>query len=239
MAKVIFEKNRKFRLEEKVLNLEGRNYMRAEKYLNKTPRKLKYIGNKYFNEKKYKLGLKCIRIVIGMENGRNMQNLYWMGFLLTMVKPAKIDLAVKYFQKAANGGYKDAYYPLGAFYTELGEYKLAEFYLKRAEENKDNSSLKGLGDLYTILGNYELASYYYDKGIEIFKDTNIGDTIMCNLGNMYQEQKKYKEAEYYYRNILDRRKHRWASYKLGTMYEEMGDCELAEKYYKEANHKKY
>ena len=236
MAKVIFEKNRKFRLEEKILNLEGRNYKKANKYLNKTSRELKYIGNKYFNGKKYKLGLKCIKIVISMENGQNMQNLYWMGFLLTMLKPAKIDLAVKYFQKAANGGYKDAYYPLGSFYIELEEYKLAEFYLKRAEEN---SSLKGLGDLYTILGNYELAKYYYEKGIEIFKDTDFGDTIMCNLGNMYQEQKKYKEAEYYYRNILDRREYRRASYKLGTMYEEMGDSELAEKYYKEANHKKY
>ena len=238
MSKVIFEKNRKFRLEEKILNLEGKNYKTAGKFLNKTPRKLKYIGNKYSIEKKYKLSLKCMEIVIGMENGKNMQNLYWMGSLLTMEKPAKIDLAVKYFQKAANGGYKDAYKPLGVSYRILGEYKLAEYYLKKAEEEKDDSAFKGLGDLYTILGNYELAEYYYEKGIESFKNSDFADMIICDLGNMYQEQKKYEEAEYYYKSILNRRKYKRASYKLGTLYEEKGDYELAEKYYKEADHKK-
>lgn len=170
MAKIIHKRNKKNYIEEKILNLKKKNYKYAEKYLKRTSRKLKHMGNCYYLEEKHELAIKYFEIVIGMENGGNMQNYYWMGFILSRLR--RNYLAVKYFQKAANGGYVDAFYTLGCYYTERKEYKLAEYYLKKSEENKDKSSSKGLGDLYTELENYELAGYYYEKGNK-YKQLNL------------------------------------------------------------------
>ncbi|TYQ16598.1 UNVERIFIED_CONTAM: TPR repeat protein [Acetivibrio alkalicellulosi] len=125
-----------------------------------------------------------------------------------------------------------ASYELGRFYhVEKKEYKKAEEYYKKAEEQGDVGALLNLGVLYkNEYKEYKKAEEYYKKAEEQ------GDVkALLNLGILYKnEYKEYKKAEEYYKKAEEQGDVR-ALLDLGVLYDDIyKDYKKAEEYYKKA-----
>jgi tetratricopeptide (TPR) repeat protein/CHAT domain-containing protein len=147
---------------------------------------------------------------------------------------------------------------LGSLFFEMGDYKTAEIYYKKALETRKKflgedhiefaNSLNDLGILYSDMGNYKAAESYYKQTMEIRKNA-LGEEhpdyaeTLNNLGTLYNEIGNYKAAEPYYKQALEiKRKalgeehpdYAMTLNNLGSLYHEMLDYEAAIFYYNKA-----
>ncbi|MXN90500.1 hypothetical protein GR160_04605 [Flavobacterium sp. Sd200] len=116
------------------------------------------------------------------------------------------------------------YSVMGMSYNYLGIHQESIRYelmgAKLGEENGDESTSMGIlynsiGMSYFNLQNYALAQKYHEKGYEyavINKDTYLIYTIASNIVNAMLFQKKYKEADRFFNNVIQ-------NYKPGTVTE--------------------
>ena len=97
------------------------------------------------------------------------------------------------------------YNNIGTTYEMLKNYNMAgDYYNKALAINRKENSKAGMGRNYMGLGNisttgrnYALALSYYQKAEAIFNELGWGielSAVLNNIGNIYDEQKKYPES---------------------------------------------
>ena len=122
----------------------------------------------------------------------------------------KLSLEILEFQSRFKDDYFNCLEKLGDLYSEMGEFKSAEPFLKKelelkkkvlGEQHPDYAmSLNNLGDLYSKMGNYKAAEQYYKQSLEIRKKV-LGEehtdyaSNLNNLGVLYSEMGDYKSAQ--------------------------------------------
>lgn len=90
------------------------------------------------------------------------------------------------------------YLQQGVRLIELGEFKEAEIYIRKAIKAGNKSAFLPLGALLSKFQQYEEAKINYQQAIK-YGDTN----AYFNLGNLFSELKKYEEAETNYRLAIE------------------------------------
>ena len=170
----------------------------------------------------------------------------------------KLSLEILEFQSRFKDDYFNCLEKLGDLYSEMGEYKSAEPFLKKelelkkkvlGEQHPDYAmSLNNLGDLYSKMGNYKAAEQYYKQSLEIRKKV-LGEehtdyaSNLNNLGVLYSEMGDYKAAGPFYKQSLEIRKkvlgeehpdYAMSLNNLGLLYSVLGDFKTSELYYKQA-----
>ena len=162
--------------------------------------------------------------------------------------------SVELFEKnhPESSDYASSLNNLGVLYKNMGDYKAAEPYYKKAleirkkvlgEEHPDYaSSLFNLGLLYYDMGDYKTAEPYYKQSLEIRKKALGEDhpdyaSSLNNLGVLYSDMGGYKAAEPYYKQALEIKKKALGEFhpdyamslsNLGILYSDMGDYKAAE-----------
>ena len=168
--------------------------------------------------------------------------------------------SVELFEKnhPESSDYASSLNNLGVLYKNMGDYKAAEPYYKKAleirkkvlgEEHPDYAmSIDNLGILYYEMADYEAAEPYFKQALEVYKKA-LGEehpdyaNSLNNLGLLYYEIGDYKAAEPYYRQasaiqkkVLGEEHSDYAMSldNLGILYYKMGDYEAAKPYYQQA-----
>lgn len=138
----------------------------------------------------------------------------------------------KWFSKIADEDYIEATYRLGAIYFEKGEVDKAEYWYRKAMEKGSVHAMNNLGFLYSQIGYFEKSEHCYRMGYEAGDEKGAKPNLI-NLyfkrGNMYAENKNYREAEKYFMKILDMGEKSVYS-NIASIYNLQGDPEKAKEW---------
>ncbi len=124
----------------------------------------------------------------------------------------------------------DARLMLGFTYSQLGEHSNAQdqYNLVLKVNPKHTKAM------YLLAGSYEKEGNT-SKAIETYKKLKDYEPAIYQIGRIYVNQKKYKEAIKVFEKALKKKAHGSDTlYYLGLAYEKTGDRKKAAKYYKEA-----
>ena len=151
-----------------------------------------------------------------------------------------INLAKKWYEKAANLGNRAAMNNLGLIYSEEGNNEKAREWYEKAANLGNIVAMNNLGFIYYKEGNNEKAKEWHKKS------ANLGSSIaMNNLGIIYEREGNIEEAKEWYEKAYnegyEKSKEKLENlmsseeiYKKGKFYYNQEDYEKSEKWYKMA-----
>lgn len=148
------------------------------------------------------------------------------------------DLAVKFLTKAYEDGYEADDIPkyLGLSYAALGMTKESiSSFTEALLVSESDSLLLSIAEQYYKCGEYAAAKQYLFRVINNSDNDEI--IIKCRnlLGNIYIEQKSYKEALDEFQNVLALNKNSAdAHYGIGLIYENQGNLVMARAEWRES-----
>ncbi|HON77863.1 MAG TPA: tetratricopeptide repeat protein [Spirochaetota bacterium] len=191
-------------------------------------------GNLMFDQKKYRLAKAEYQeaLKVQPENPSALYNLS-----MALGKEGDTVSSMEYLKRAAeaDGIGKVAHRAnskLGVMFTQMGDYDIAEKYLKRAiaVNPKDPVDRYNLGIVNLKQNEKEKALQQFIKAEELGKEDS---KIMENLGEAYLSLKEYDKSLNAYNKLLDvnRRDVRVLS-RIAEIFYEKGDLDSAHQYYK-------
>ena len=151
-----------------------------------------------------------------------------------------INLAKKWYEKAANLGNRAAMNNLGLIYSEEGNNEKAREWYEKVANLGDIVAMNNLGFIYDKEGNNEKAREWYKRS------ANLGERVaMNNLGKNYEDEGNIEEAKEWYEKAynegskeaekkLENLMSSEEIYKKGKFYYNQEDYEKSEKWYKMA-----
>jgi TPR repeat protein len=111
----------------------------------------------FYVKKDHRKSIDMYNVAIAMDN--NILAHYNIGFIYTHGDEKNIDIAIKHFTIAANGGCVSSQYALGVIYTTIDINKATEWY-EIAAASKCDRSLSKLAELYINVDVMKSMNYY-------------------------------------------------------------------------------
>lgn len=130
----------------------------------------------------------------------------WILYAESFWKNARYKEASKALIKArmliSNEYLEFIYHQYGHFYTEMGDYKKAEqWYRKAVREKSLSNNLVFLGANLAKQGKFTEAKKYHLESIEV--NTQDPDEALYNLGLISRAEESYKEAKEYFGKAIE------------------------------------
>jgi len=166
---------------------------------------------KYYYDASYELSVQYNFTKLKPKVVNNLGMFYW--------NTSELNKALEYFYKALEinnekGGSGEisnsTYYSnIGLIYQDLKQYDKAIDYHQRAlklrikydEVYSLSKSYNNLGICYKVKGIMDSANYYYSLGYDLAlrnENAEMQKSILCNLGNLYQQELELPDAIIYY-----------------------------------------